>query len=119
MATESKGTALVTGASSGIGEEFARQLAAKRYDVVLAARRKDRLDAIASEISEAHGTKTEVIEADLSTKKGVSAVTDRIKKGDIVVLVNSAGLGTSGEFAQLPLNRETQELNVTSSRSHS
>lgn len=112
MATESKGTALVTGASSGIGEEFARQLAAKRYDVVLAARRKDRLDAIASEISEAHGTKTEVIEADLSTKKGVSAVTDRIKKGDIVVLVNSAGLGTSGEFAQLPLNRETQELNV-------
>jgi short-subunit dehydrogenase len=112
MANESKGTALVTGASSGIGEEFARQLAAKRYDVVLVARRKDRLDAIAAEISEAHGRTAEVMEADLSTKKGVSTAADRLKKGDIAVLVNSAGFGTQGEFAQLPLGRETQELNV-------
>lgn len=112
MADEGKGVALVTGASSGIGEQFARQLGAKGYDVVLVARRKDKLDAIASEIAEAHGVKTEVIEADLSTKKGVSTVADRIKNGDIAVLVNNAGFGTQGEFAQLPLNRETQELDV-------
>lgn len=112
MADESKGIALVTGASSGIGEQFARQLGAKGYDVVMVARRKERLDAIAGEIAEANGVKTEVIEADLSTKKGVSAVADRIKNGDISVLVNNAGFGTQGEFADLPLNRETEELDV-------
>lgn len=112
MADESKGVALVTGASSGIGEQFARQLGAKGYDVVLVARSKDKLDTIAGEIAEANGVNTEVIEADLSTKKGVSAVADRIKQGDVSVLVNNAGFGTQGEFTSLPLNRETDELEL-------
>lgn len=112
MADEGKGTALVTGASSGIGAEFARQLAAKGFDLVLVARSKDRLDAVAEEAKSKHGVKTEVIEADLSTKKGVSAVAERIKQGDIAVLVNNAGFGTQGEFTDLPLNHEVDMLDV-------
>lgn len=112
MADDGKGTALVTGASSGIGAEFARQLAAKGYDLVLVARRKDKLDEVAEEVKSKHGVAAEVIEADLCTKKGVSAVAGRIKQGDIAVLVNNAGFGTQGEFAELPLNREAEMLDV-------
>ena len=104
--------ALVTGASSGIGEEFARQLAGHSYDVVIVARRRDRLDALAKELSESKGAAVEVIEADLSTQAGVAAVAERIAKGDIDVLVNNAGFGTRGEFPDLPLGRELEELDL-------
>ena len=103
--------ALVTGASSGIGEEFARQLAKQGYDVVIVARRKDRLDKIASELTEG-GAEAEVIAADLSRPEGVAAVVERLEKGDISVLVNNAGFGTSGEFTQLPVDRELQEIDL-------
>lgn len=103
--------ALVTGASSGIGEEFARQLAKNGYDVVIVARRQDRLDKIASELKEG-GAEAEVITADLSRPEGVAAVAERLEKGDISVLVNNAGFGTSGEFTQLPIDRELQEIDL-------
>lgn len=102
-----KGTAIVTGASSGIGEEFARQLDQRGYDLVLVARRRDRLEALASEIGGA-----EIIEADLSTPAGVAAVEERIAKGDVEVLINNAGFGTNGAFADMPLERELEEIDL-------
>ncbi|MEX2160014.1 MAG: SDR family oxidoreductase [Dehalococcoidia bacterium] len=104
--------ALITGASAGIGEAFAKHLAKDGYDLVLVARRRDRLDKLAHELSLEHGIDTEVIEADLATDEGVSAVEERIRRGDIELLVNNAGFGTFGSFAQLPLARELEELDV-------
>lgn len=101
-------TAIITGASSGIGEEFARQLAQSGFDVVLVARRRDRLETLAKEIS----GNASIIEADLSTPAGVAAVQDRIAKGDVEVLVNNAGFGTNGEFVDMPLERELEEIDL-------
>jgi short-subunit dehydrogenase len=101
--------ALITGASSGIGEGFARKLAERGYDVVLVARRRDRLDAIAAGLS---GVTAEVIEADLASDAGVASVEARLRAGDIDLLVNNAGFGTVGEFASMPLARELEELDV-------
>ena len=103
--------ALITGASAGIGEEFARQLAKRGYDVVIVARRRDRLDKLASELTEG-GADAEVITADLSRPEGVAAVVERLEKGDINVLVNNAGFGTHGEFTQLPVDRELMEIDL-------
>lgn len=107
MATDTKRTAIVTGASSGIGEEFARQLKSRGYDVVIVARRKDRLEKIAGEIGGA-----EIIEADLSKPEGVAAVTDRLAKGDVGMLVNNAGFGINGVFGEVPIERELEELDL-------
>jgi len=102
--------ALVTGASSGLGEEFARQLARLGYDVVLVARRKDRLEQLAAEIGDR--TKIEVLEADLTDDAGLAAVQARLAKGDIDMLVNNAGFGTNGVFADLPVERELEEIDL-------
>ncbi len=107
-----RGRALVTGASSGLGETFARQLARRGYDLVLVARRKDRLERLAAELSGAGGAKVEVIEADLAQPDGLALVEGRIGKGDVEMLVNCAGFGTLGGFADLPLERELEELDV-------
>lgn len=104
--------ALITGASAGIGEGFARRLAKDGYDFVLVARRRDRLDALAAELSSQHGATSEVIEADLATDEGVSAIEARLRRGDIALLVNNAGFGTFGEYAKLPLARELEELDL-------
>lgn len=103
----SRGAAIVTGASAGLGEEFARQLSKQGYGLVLVARRRDRLEKLAQEIGGA-----EVIEADLSTPGGVAAVEQRIAKGDVEVLINNAGFGTNGEFAEMPLARELEEIDL-------
>lgn len=100
--------ALVTGASSGIGAEFGRQLAQRGYDLVLVARRRDRLEQLAKEL----GGNVEVIDTDLSTQPGVDAIASRLKRGDIDMLVNNAGFGTNGEFSSLPLDRELEEIDL-------
>src|SRR5213078_473858 len=104
--------ALVTGASSGIGEEFARQLAKKGYDLVLVARRRERLETLAAELSQTQGSVAEIIEADLVTPEGVISVEKRLGQGDIDLLVNNAGFGTRGEFATMPIHRELEELDL-------
>lgn len=104
--------ALITGASSGFGEVFARKLAARGHDVVLVARRRDRLEQLASELSEKIGVGAEVIQADLSQDGEVSPVEERLRAGDIDLLVNNAGFGTAGEFAHLPLERELEEVDL-------
>jgi uncharacterized protein len=88
-------TALITGASSGLGEEFALQLAREKFDLVLVARREDKLKSVAER---AHG------------RRAVA------ESGEIGYLVNNAGFGTNGRFDSLPLAREIEEidLNITS-----
>src|SRR3990170_5072432 len=108
----SRPRALITGASGGIGEAFARHLAKRGHDLVLVARRRDRLEELAAELSEAQGVEAEVVEADLAEDGDVSAVEERLRRGDIDLLVNDAGFATRGEFAGLPLARDLEELDV-------
>ena len=104
--------ALITGASAGIGEGFARRLAKDNYNLILVARRRERLDALAKELSAATGTSCEIIAADLAKDEDVSVVEQRLQRGDIDLLINNAGFGTFGAFATLPIGRELEELDV-------
>jgi len=109
--------ALVTGASSGIGTEFARQLAARGVDLVLLARREDRLAALADELTAAHGSAVEVVVADLAVRADRQAVVARLSTHEdpVDLLVNNAGLGAYGAVAtQDPaLLHRMVEVNVT------
>jgi short-subunit dehydrogenase len=113
MATDTaRPRALVTGASAGIGEGFAKQLARRGYDLVLVARRRGRLDALAEELGKEHGATCEVIAADLTQDESVARVEERLRAGDIELLVNNAGFGTFGQFAKLPIERELAEVDL-------
>ncbi|HEX8770716.1 MAG TPA: SDR family oxidoreductase, partial [Acidimicrobiales bacterium] len=107
-------TALVTGASSGIGETMAMQLAASGSDLVLVARRRERLEAVAADLRSQHGSDVEVIPADLSEPRDRGRVEDRLADGQrpIELLVNNAGFGTRGSFASLSIEEEERELQV-------
>ena len=97
-------TALVTGASSGIGEHLARQLAANGHDLVLVARRRDPLERLRDEVAKEYGTESEVLIADLQDRVGLDAVRTRIGEGDpLAVVVNNAGFGHYGSFVEQPL----------------
>ena len=91
------GTALVTGASSGIGAAYARQLAARGHDLILSARRQDRLDALAQQLRAAHGCKVEAWPADLANPQDLLRLEEALStREDIAMLVNCAGLGALG-----------------------
>ena len=83
--------ALITGASSGIGWEYSKQLAAKQLNVVMVARRAERLEALAEEIQREYGVDTKIIAADLTTDDGIQAVKDETQQLNIGLLVNNAG----------------------------
>lgn len=100
MAQTSFRTALVTGASAGLGAEFARQLAAGGTDLILVARRRERLEALARELEGKHSVRVEVLAADLSGDDGVGRVERRIAGVETLdLLVNNAGFGGRGGFA--------------------
>ena len=96
----SPGTALITGASAGIGAAYARALAARDHDLILVARREDRLRELAGTLLAAHQMHAEVLPADLATDVGIGAVEARIASTpDLSLLVNNAGFGINASFA--------------------
>ncbi len=110
-------TALVTGASSGIGLELARLLAADGHHVTLVARDRARLEQVAAELRERHGGEPAVIVADLADPDTPEAICRQVEAGgrDVAVLVNNAGIGSHGPFAEADLTRELAiiQVNVT------
>ncbi|MCP9954276.1 SDR family NAD(P)-dependent oxidoreductase [Actinomadura madurae] len=107
-------TALVTGASSGIGESFARLLAARGTDLVIVARRAELLDGLARELVERYRVAVEVLAADLTDPGQRAEVEGRLRAEPVELLVNNAGHGAFGAFADLPLDDHLAqiELNV-------
>ncbi len=107
-------TALVTGASSGIGRAFAVSLAGEGLDVVAVARRKDRLEELAEEIAGVHHRNVEVLPADLADPAELGAVEARLGEASrpIDVVVNAAGIGNQGRFATLPVDEEQRQVEV-------
>lgn len=98
MAPPEKPLALITGASAGIGEAFARALAARGYDLILVARSEDRLRALAERLSREHGARADVLAADLSLPDGLARVEERARSVDL--LVNNAGFGVGKGFLE-------------------
>lgn len=105
-------TALITGASSGIGEAFACRLAAKGYDLLLVARSQDKLESLARDLAGKHKVEVLVIPADLSEEQAPARVVEEVERlgRQVDLLVNNAGFGLSGEFLNHPPERYRQQI---------
>jgi short-subunit dehydrogenase len=113
---ESRRTALVTGASAGIGKEIAELCAADGHGLVLVARRRERLDELAGELRERHGVPCRVIAEDLGDPQAAPRIHAELAGTPIDILVNNAGFGSNGAFHTLDARRELEmvQVNVTS-----
>lgn len=111
---KNKRHALVTGASAGIGAAFARELAARKVDLVLTARRLDRLQDLASELEKAHAIKVDVIACDLADREAPRDLITEIEKRGIRIdtLVNNAGYGVTGYFLSQPWQAQADFIQV-------
>ncbi|MFM8921702.1 MAG: SDR family NAD(P)-dependent oxidoreductase [Candidatus Nanopelagicaceae bacterium] len=105
-------TALVTGASSGIGWHFANLLAKEGFDLVITARSTERLNNLAEDIRSKFGRDVEVISADLTTDSGIQNIAERLKAGDIEVLINNAGYGLNKSFTKSDMQDEVAVLRI-------
>ncbi|EJO52409.1 SDR family oxidoreductase [Burkholderia multivorans] len=116
MSQVHRGTAVVTGASSGIGAIYADRLARRGYDLILVARSRTRLDALAQRITSDTRRSVEVIEADLNDRAALAAVEAKLKQdASITLLVNNAGIGTHTPLLESDVDAMTRmiDLNVT------
>ncbi|HEV3230533.1 MAG TPA: SDR family oxidoreductase [Solirubrobacteraceae bacterium] len=109
-----RSTALVTGASSGMGRAFARALAERGHGVTLVARRRDRLESLAAELRDAHGVAIHVVSADLSDPDARDEMAADIERQGLTVeiLVNNAGFGIYSRFGDTPRGRELEQVRV-------
>lgn len=107
-------TALITGASSGLGREYARLFAADKKDLVVVARRRERLDALAAELSAAQGIQVHVIAADLAEPAAPSRVFEEIRRQGLSIeyVVNNAGFGWTGAFVKSEPHRQLEMVQV-------
>ena len=107
-------TALITGASAGLGAEYARLFAEDGHDVVLVARRRDKLEALAAELGPKHGIKAHVLPEDLTDREAPARLAAELERRGVAIefLVNNAGFGTLGAFAGADLARELEEVQV-------
>lgn len=108
---------VITGASAGIGSDFARQLAQTGQDLILVARRKDKLDELAKTLQLEHGIDVKCFAIDLADPAGSEILATEISTNNLAIngLINNAGFGDRGGFIDLPLERQMQmiQLNVT------
>jgi short-subunit dehydrogenase len=108
------GTALVTGASAGIGQEIARELARRGHGLTLVARRRERLEALAEELAGEHGIRAEALPCDLTDADARRELPGRVDALGlhVDVLVNNAGFGTAGPFHEADVDREVQQVRI-------
>ena len=107
-------TALITGASAGLGVEFAHLLAKDHNNVVLVARSEDKLQQLAADLEKRYGIKAHVFASDLSLPGAAQALVESLRLADlkIDVLINNAGFGTNGKFHENPAEQEFAMLQV-------
>lgn len=113
MKWENPGVALITGASSGIGAEFARQLASQGFELVLIARRKEKLEELSKELQEEFSVSVEVFVGDLTNMDDNHKIISKIKEIDnLDVLINNAGYGINNTFLQIDISEHIDMINV-------
>ncbi|MFC5031567.1 SDR family NAD(P)-dependent oxidoreductase [Streptomyces sp. So13.3] len=105
-------TVLITGGTYGIGAGFARRFAADGHDLVLVARGKERLDAVAADLHTRYGVCVDTIEADLTTVEGCARVEDRLRNSTIDILVNNAGHALPAPYPRSPLADEERMIDL-------
>jgi short-subunit dehydrogenase len=107
-------TAVVTGASAGLGVEYAKELASRGCNLVLVARRKDRLDALGAQIVKDHGVSVDTVSLDLSSPGAAKKLVAALKKLPVEtdILINNAGFGTTGRFVSNDGAKVTEEINL-------
>jgi uncharacterized protein len=106
-------TALITGASTGIGRELALVSAAAGYDVVLVARSRERLETLAAEVNAKHKQQARIVIKDLSRPEGALELFEEVRQSqDVEILINNAGFGLLGFFAEMDTERQMQMVNL-------
>ena len=105
-------TVWITGASSGIGREFARRYARLGFRLILTARRRDRLETLAAELRAKHGTLCRIVPADLEQDAQVTALCEALADERIDLFINNAGFGACGAFSETDAGKELSMLRV-------